>query len=90
MKMAWMPITSIIAQTIDENSGRCITRPRRALNHWRLPSTANAIGVVAIAKIAAAIAHAISGSLVKKSWSRARFAGEFIVGDASGARVGGR
>ena len=38
-------MTSIIATTIDTNVGRCIVRPRRALNHSIRPSTANAIGV---------------------------------------------
>ena len=39
--------------TIDENSGRCITRPRRALNQSSRPRTANASGVVASATRAA-------------------------------------
>src|SRR4051794_3385197 len=90
MKIAGMPITSIIAQTSEANPGRCMTRPRRALNQSSRPSTANASVVVARATSAAVIAQAISGSVVKKAWSRARFADEFIVGDASDAKEGGR
>ena len=72
-------MTSSIPQTIDENSGRWIVRPRRALNHPIRPSTANAIGVVASANNAAAIATAISGSSEKKSRSFAARLVELIV-----------
>ncbi len=47
-------MTSAISGDDRENSGRRITRPRRASNHSVRPSTANAIGVVANASKAAA------------------------------------
>ena len=50
--MAGMAMTSIIAATIDENSGRCIIRPA-GLEPLNRPRTAKASGVVASATKAA-------------------------------------
>ena len=61
--MAGMPMTSIMPTTIDENAGRCMTRPRRALNQSSRPRTAKASGVVASAIRAAESARTRNGSL---------------------------
>ena len=62
-----MPMTSIIATTSDANVGRCIVRPRRALNHCIRPRTAKANGVHASATSAAVTDSVHSGSLHKAS-----------------------
>src|SRR5271157_3994084 len=61
-KMAGIAMTRIVLTTIEANSGRCVTRPRRALNHSIRPSIAKAIGVVARANRAAVRARTRSGS----------------------------
>ena len=66
-KMAGIAMTSIMAATIDENSGRCMIRPRRALNQSRRPRTAKTKGVVASATKAAESARTRNGSLASSS-----------------------
>ena len=85
-KIAGMPITSIMPTTIEENAGRCKTRPRLALNQSSRPRTANATGVVAIATSAAVRPSTSSGSFASSSryWDQRLVA--FIV--PLGGRVG--
>src|SRR5262249_36563311 len=69
----------IIATTIEENSGRCKTRPRLALNQSRRPRTANANGVVASATSAAVNVRTRSGSLASSTRYWAQKLVTFIV-----------